>query len=197
MMHSRTAAISRETRETDIRAELCLDGQGKTDISTGFGFADHMLTLLAFWANFDLTLHCKGDLQIDAHHSLEDVGLVLGQAFFEALGGKQGIERVGLAKVPMDEALSEVCVDISGRPYFVCLGDEILPAVIAGEEKDLWREFLKSFAFKAQINLHVRYEYGTNGHHLLESVFKGLGLALRAAVRRTRQGVTSTKGSLD
>ncbi len=197
MMHSRTAAIARETRETNIRAELCLDGSGRTEIATGFGFADHMLTLLAFWADFDLTLHCTGDLQIDAHHSLEDVGLVLGQALAQALGGKEGIERVGLAKVPMDEALSEVCVDISGRPYVVFLGDELLPPVIAGEEKDVWREFLKSFAYKAQINLHVRFEYGTNGHHLLESVFKGLGLALRSAVRRTRKGVTSTKGSLD
>ncbi len=196
-MSSRSATIARQTRETDIRAELVLDGAGKTEISTGFGFADHMLTLLAFWAGFDLSLTCKGDLQIDAHHSLEDVGLVLGQAFFDALGGKEGIERVGMAKVPMDEALSEVCIDISGRPYFVYLGDELLPPVIAGEEKDVWREFLKSFAYKAQINLHVRFEYGTNGHHLLESVFKGIGLALRGAVRRTRQGVTSTKGSLD
>lgn len=196
-MQSRFAAIERQTRETDIRAELRLDGEGKVDVSTGFGFADHMLTLLAFWAGFDLTLRCKGDLQIDAHHSLEDVGLVLGQALLDALGGKEGIERVGLAKVPMDEALSEVCVDISGRPYFVYLGDELLPPVIAGEEKDVWREFLKSFAYKAQINLHIRFEYGTNGHHLLESVFKGIGLALRGAVRRTRKGVTSTKGSLD
>ncbi|EPR42814.1 Imidazoleglycerol-phosphate dehydratase [Desulfovibrio sp. X2] len=196
-MSTRKAAISRETRETSIRIELDCDGSGKISVDTGFGFADHMLTLLAFWAGFDLSVTCKGDLEIDAHHSLEDVGLTLGQALAEALGDKQGIERVGLAKVPMDEALSEVVVDLSGRPYFVYLGDEILPPVIAGEEKDVWREFLKSFAYRAQFNLHLRFEYGTNGHHLLESAFKGLGLALRAALRQSRSGVTSTKGSLD
>jgi imidazoleglycerol-phosphate dehydratase len=193
---ARTASFSRTTKETDIRVELALDGAGRTDITTGLGFADHMLTLLAFWAGFDLTLSCRGDMHIDAHHSLEDVGLSLGQALAEALGDKAGITRVADARVPMDEALAEVVVDLSGRPYLV-YADELLPAVIAGEEKDLWREFFKSFAQRAGMNLHIRFAYGKNGHHLLEAAFKALGLALRQAVQVTRSGVSSTKGSVD
>ncbi len=195
-MAPRTARCQRKTKETDITLELVIDGQGRTAIDTGMGFADHMLTLLAFWAGWDLTLTCKGDLEVDAHHSLEDIGLCLGQAFLEALGDRQGIERTALAKVPMDEALTEVVVDISGRPYLV-YADEAVPAMVAGEEKDVWREFFKSLANQARINLHIRFLYGQNGHHLLESAFKGTGLALRRAAVVGRSGVTSTKGSLD
>lgn len=195
-MASRTATCRRTTKETDITLELVVDGQGTTSIDTGMGFADHMLTLLAFWAGWDLTLTCKGDLEVDAHHSLEDVGLCLGQAFLEALGDRKGIERTSMAKVPMDEALTEVVVDISGRPYLV-YADEVVPALVAGEEKDVWREFFKSLANQARINLHIRFLYGQNGHHLLESAFKGAGLALRQAAAVNRSGVTSTKGSLD
>ncbi len=193
---ARTASLSRTTKETDIRLSLALEGTGRTDIATGLGFADHMLTLLAFWAGFDLSLACTGDMHVDAHHSLEDVGLALGQGLAEALGDKAGIARVANAKVPMDEALAEVVVDLSGRPYLV-YADELLPAVIAGEEKDVWREFFKSFAQRAGMNLHIRFEYGKNGHHLLEAAFKALGLALRQAVQVTRSGVSSTKGSVD
>jgi len=192
----RTAKITRTTKETDIRAELSLDGAGKCSIATGLGFADHMLTLMTFWAGFDLTLTCKGDLEVDAHHSLEDIGLCLGQVLAEALGDKAGIARVASAKVPMDEALAEVVVDLSGRPYLV-YADELLPALVAGEEKDVWREFFKSLAQRAGMNLHIRYEYGKNGHHLLEAAFKALGLALRQAVQVCRAGATSTKGSVD
>jgi imidazoleglycerol-phosphate dehydratase len=192
----RTASITRTTKETDIRVAIGLDGAGKCSIATGVGFADHMLTLFAFWAGFDLTLSCKGDLEIDAHHSLEDIGLSLGQALAQALGDKAGIARVAHAKVPMDEALAEVVVDLSGRPYLVYV-DDLLPAQIAGEEKDVWREFFKSFAQRAGMNLHVRYEYGKNGHHLLEAAFKALGLALRQAVQVCRAGAPSTKGSVD
>ncbi len=135
-------------------------------------------------------------MHIDAHHSLEDVGLCLGSALNSALGDRKGIARVGCAKVPMDEALTEVCLDLSGRSFLV-YEEDVLPAVIAGQEKDLWREFLKSLASKAGMNLHVRMFYGQNGHHLLESVFKGLGLALRQAVRVERESVLSTKGGLD
>ncbi|MEF2231488.1 MAG: imidazoleglycerol-phosphate dehydratase HisB [Pseudodesulfovibrio sp.] len=195
-MAKRAATVDRTTRETDIALTLVLDGEGKVNVSTGVGFADHMLTLCAFWAGFDLDLVCKGDLEIDSHHSLEDVGLCLGQALAEALGDKQGINRVASAKVPMDEALAEVVVDISGRPYLV-YEDSLLPAVIAGDEKDIWREMLKSLAYKAGMNLHVKFEYGQNGHHLLEAAFKALGLALAQAVRVGRKGVSSTKGSLD
>jgi imidazoleglycerol-phosphate dehydratase len=193
---ARTASLTRTTRETDIRLSLALEGSGRTDISTGLGFADHMLTLMAFWAGFDLSLACKGDLDVDAHHSLEDVGLSLGQALAEALGSKDGIARVAAARVPMDEALAEVVLDLSGRPYLV-YADELLPALIAGEEKDVWREFFKSFAQRAGMNLHIRYEYGKNGHHLLEAAFKALGLALRQAVQVCRAGAPSTKGSVD
>ncbi len=195
-MGKRKATVTRATRETDVRVDLDLDGSGRAEISTGVGFADHMLTLLAFWAGFDLTLSCKGDLDVDAHHSLEDVGLCLGQALAEALGQKEGIARVALAEVPMDEALARVTIDLSGRPWLV-YADAVLPSVIAGEEKDVWREFFKSLAVKAGMNLHIRFEYGQNGHHLLEAAFKALGLALAQAVRVTRAGVSSTKGSLD
>ena len=195
-MSKRQATVVRATNETDIKLVLTLEGEGKVNIDTGIGFADHMLTLFGFWAGFDLDLTCKGDLEIDTHHSLEDIGLCLGQALSEALGDKTDIVRVASAKVPMDEALAEVVIDISGRPYIV-YDDALLPDVIAGDEKDIWREFLKSFAFKAGMNLHVKYEYGQNGHHLLEAAFKALGIALAKAVQVGRKGVSSTKGSLD
>ncbi|MBN2139742.1 MAG: imidazoleglycerol-phosphate dehydratase HisB [Desulfovibrionaceae bacterium] len=195
-MAVRKSSITRKTRETDIDLKLRLDGEGRVSVDTGFGFADHMLTLLCFWAGFDLELTCKGDLEVDAHHSLEDAGLCLGQALAEALGDKMGIQRIGEAKVPMDEALAEAVVDLSGRPYLV-YDDAVLPALIAGEEKDVWREFFKSVAFKAGMNLHIRYLYGQNGHHLLEAACKALGLALGRAISKARRGVPSTKGSLD
>jgi imidazoleglycerol-phosphate dehydratase len=192
----RKAVIQRSSKETSISLELNLDGSGQTSISTGYAFLDHMLTLWAFWAGFDLSVTCAGDLDVDAHHSVEDVGLCLGQAIQEALGDKAGVERVGAAKVPMDEALGEAVVDLSGRAYLVYQGD-LLPPVIAGEERDLWREFLKSVAFKAGMNLHVLLHYGQNGHHLLEAGFKAFGLAMRQAVCVGRRGVSSTKGRLD
>lgn len=195
-MSARTATLTRRTKETDISLTLRLDGQGKTEISTGVGFADHMLTLLAFWAGWDLTLTCRGDLEVDAHHTVEDVGLSLGEALAEALGDKAGVARVACARVPMDEALAEAVVDLSGRPYLV-YADDPVPALVAGEEKDVWREFFKSLAFKARMNLHLRCEYGTNGHHLLEAAFKALGLALKQASARSGSRVPSTKGSLD
>jgi len=194
MPEIRKAMAERTTRETSIALELVLDGSGTANIQTGLGFADHMLHLLSFWADFDLNLKCSGDLHIDAHHSLEDVGLTLGKALMDALGDKAGIVRLGSAVVPMDEALVEVVVDLSGRPYLV-YADDPLPAVIAGEEKDIWREFFKSLAQEARMNLHVQYRYGRNGHHLVEGAFKALGMALRQAVSRTRTGVPSTKGS--
>lgn len=195
-MDSRIGVVERETRETRISVRVDLDGTGRTEIQTGFGFADHMLDLMAHWAGFDLHVSCEGDMHIDAHHSLEDVGLCLGGAILSALGDRAGIARVGWATVPMDEARTEVCLDLSGRAYLV-YEESVLPPVIAGQEKDLWREFLKSLAYRASMNLHVRMLYGQNGHHLLESVFKGLGLALRQAVRVERGTVLSTKGGLD
>ena len=194
---SRAARIERVTSETDIRLTLDLDGSGRVSVDTGFGLLDHMLTLTAFWADFDLTLTCRGDLDIDAHHTAEDVGLTLGRALFDALGDRRGLARVGWARVPMDEALADVTVDLSGRPWLEWRGDELLPPVLAGEEKDLWREYYKALASSARCNVHICVQYGKNGHHLLDSVAKGLGLALAQATRRTRAHVPSTKGSLD
>lgn len=196
-MTVRQATIARKTSETDISLTLNLDGAGKVSVKTGYGFADHMLTLLAFWARFDLDLQCAGDLHIDAHHTVEDTALCLGQALLEALGDRKGIARVGNAKVPMDESIADVAVDLSGRPYLVFRGEELLPGTIAGEERALWSEFFKSFATGARMNLHVSLLYGTNGHHLLESACKGLGLALRDAVSLSGSTLPSTKGRLD
>ena len=197
MSLKRQNAQVRETKETKISLTLNLDGTGQTNIQTGFGFLDHMLTLTAFWADFDLELSCQGDLNVDAHHTTEDVGLLLGQALFSALGDRQGIARVGFARVPMDEALAEVTIDLSGRPYLVWRNAEILPPVIAREEKDLWREFYKSLATTGKFNLHVEFCYGQNGHHLLESAAKGLGLSLAQACQITHTTIRSTKGGLD
>ena len=193
----RTSRQTRTSAETDRCLELTLYGQGKTDIRTGFALLDLMLTLTAFWAGMDLTLICEGDMEVDAHHTAEDVGLTLGKSLLEALGDRAGIARVGYGRVPMDEALTEVTVDLSGRPWLEWRGDELLPPVLAGEEKDLWREYYKALASGARCNLHVEMRYGKNGHHLLESAAKGLGLALAQAVRRHGTTIRSTKGGLD
>ncbi len=193
----RKTVLSRSTGETSVRLELNLEGTGQTTVSTGFGMLDHMLTLMAFWARFDLSITCSGDMHVDAHHTTEDVALCLGKALRDALGDRKGIARVGWARVPMDEALADVTVDLSGRPWLEFRGDELLPPVMAGEEKDVWREFYKALASAAQCNLHICFQYGKNGHHLLESAAKGLGLALAQAVRRSDDRMPSTKGSLD
>lgn len=197
----RQGKITRNTSETQIEVIIGLDPTPETgpriSISTGYGMADHMLNLIAFWAGFDLTLTCKGDLHIDSHHSLEDSGFCLGKAFLEALGDRKGIARVGGAKVPMDEALAEVNIDISGRPYLVYRGADLLPPMLGGEESDVWREFFRAFSTSAHMNLHIEYHYGLNGHHLLESACKSLGLALKAATQITGKSILSTKGSLD
>ncbi len=193
----RTATCSRSSAETDIRLRLDLDLAGKNAIHTGFGMLDHMLDLTMFWAGMHLDLTCKGDLHIDAHHSVEDTGLVLGKALLDALGDRAGIARVGYGRVPMDEALAEVTMDLSGRPWIEWRGDELLPPLLGGEEKDLWREFYKALATSGRFNLHIEFRYGRNGHHLLESAAKGFGLALAQAVRRRGDAIRSTKGGLD
>lgn len=194
----RTASIRRTTKETDIDLVLSLDRDAfETNIRTGFGMLDHMLELTTFWAGFSLRLSCTGDLHIDAHHTAEDIGICLGQALLETLGNRAGIARVGYGRVPMDEALAEVTIDISGRPWLEWRDGDLLPPVIAHEESDIWREFYKAFASAAKMNLHVCFNYGRNGHHLLESAAKGLGLALAAATEVHSATVRSTKGSLD
>ncbi len=193
----RIAEISRNTKETEIKLNLNLDGSGNINVHTGFGMGDHMLGLMAFWAGFDLHLQCKGDLHIDAHHTMEDIGLCLGQALDKALGDRIGIARTSFSKVPMDESMAEASIDFSGRAMHIMHGAELLPPTIAGEENDLWREFFKALASGAKMNLHINFLYGTNGHHLLESAFKSLGLALGSASRKNRTYLLSTKGSLD
>ncbi|MDQ7031386.1 MAG: imidazoleglycerol-phosphate dehydratase HisB [Desulfonauticus sp.] len=193
----RKATIQRETKETQITLDLNLDGKGKTKIDTELAYFNHMLELMAFWGRFDLTLKAKGDIQIDAHHLIEDVGICLGKAFAQAWGNRQGIQRIAAVKVPMDEALVEAVIDLSGRPYFVAKGYDIVPDIVFGEEKDVFREFFKSVSFSARFNLHLNWCYGQNGHHLLEASFKALGLVLKQAIAKNWEGISSTKGVLD
>jgi len=186
---------SRETRETRVSASLNLYGTGEARIDTGLGCLDHMVHLFAFWAGFDLELSARGDLHVDAHHTVEDCGLCLGRTLHEAAGDKQGLARIGWAKVPMDEALAEAVVDLSGRPYLV-YKESVLPAMIFGQEKDIWREFFKSLSDQAGMNLHISLVYGENGHHLVEAACKALGLALGRAVIQKGNHLPSTKGAL-
>ena len=193
----RQGNVQRKTTETDIRIVLNLDGSGKSAVDTGIGFFDHMLTLFARHGFFDLTATCHGDLAVDAHHSVEDVGIALGKAVWEALGDKAGIVRYASFYVPMDEALAFVAVDISGRPFLVYDGGRMAPQ-IGGYDTELTEEFLRAFAFNAGITLHVKVLYGKNSHHKVEAVFKALGHALYEAVkvREDITGVLSTKGIL-
>jgi imidazoleglycerol-phosphate dehydratase len=197
---NRTARIERATSETKLVVEIDLDGTGIADVSTGVGFYDHMLTALAKHSGMDLTVQAEGDLHIDAHHTVEDVAITLGQAFAEALGDKQGITRYGDATVPMDEVLVQAAVDLSGRPYFV--HDEpatMTPMIGPDYPTSLTRHVLESFAFNARITLHVRVlSAGRDAHHVVEGQFKALARALRAAVALDPRvtGVPSTKGAL-
>jgi imidazoleglycerol-phosphate dehydratase len=195
---NRTAKIQRKTNETDIAIELNLDGSGQHDIATGIGFLDHMLTHLAVHGLFDLTVKANGDLQVDEHHTVEDVALVLGQAFDEALGDRKGIVRMGCAYVPMDETLAFVALDLSGRPYCVVEAEWATPSV-GGIATSLFAHFFESFAVTARCNLHARVLYGRDDHHKAEALFKAFACALDAATRldpRRAGNVPSTKGSL-
>ena len=195
----RRAEVARETAETAIRAALSLDGTGKAEVATGIGFLDHMLTALARHALFDLTLHAKGDLHIDLHHTTEDTGIVLGQALRQALGDKRGIRRYGHALLPMDEALAEAAVDISGRP-FLAWSVPFGPPKVGEMDTELFEEFFRAFAFNAGVTLHVALKAGTNAHHVAEACFKAVARALRAATEpdpRAPGAVPSTKGMLE
>jgi imidazoleglycerol-phosphate dehydratase len=197
-MAIRMATIHRQTKETDIQLTLNLDGTGQYKIATGVGFLDHMLTLVAAHGLFDLTVQATGDLHIDPHHTVEDVALVLGQVFAEALGDKAGIVRMGSAYVPMDEALAFVAVDLSGRPY--CVVEVAWAGPSVGDiPVTLIPHFLESFAVAAKANVHARVLYGRDDHHKAEALFKALGRALDTATRRdSRRGgaIPSTKGTL-
>ena len=195
----RSGNVIRETRETKIDLTIDLDGSGRADVESGIGFFNHMLTLLAAHGRFDLVLNCDGDIEVDGHHSVEDIGIALGQAVHKALGDKKGITRYGTFFLPMDETLVMVSLDISGRPFLVYdAGGEMAP-MIGQYDTELTEEFLRAFAFNAGITLHVKVMYGTNSHHKVEAIFKALGRALHAAVKinpETAGEIPSTKGML-
>ncbi|WP_455781167.1 imidazoleglycerol-phosphate dehydratase HisB [Megamonas funiformis] len=195
----RCGAIKRTTAETAIDINLNLDGTGKSNIKTKIGFFDHMLTLLSAHSLIDMEIFCDGDIEVDGHHSVEDCGIALGQAFKEAIGDKRGINRYGTFYVPMDEALALVSLDISGRPYLVCDMGELAP-MIGDFDTELVEEFMRAFAFNAGITLHIKVMYGKNSHHKVEGVFKALGHALRQAVefdQKALDKIPSTKGVLE
>ena len=193
----RSAQTERKTRETDIALSLNLDGSGKTQIDTGVGFFDHMLDAFSRFALVDLTLRCRGDLAVDAHHTVEDVGICLGKALREALGDRAGIRRTGSAWMPMDEALAFCALDISGRPY-LAFSASFLGPMCGTMDTQLAEEFFRAVAVNAGLTLHLRVAEGRNDHHKMEALFKAFGLALRdaAAVDPRVTGVLSTKGSL-
>lgn len=195
---ARKARIERKTKETEIAAEIDLDGTGAYDISTGMGFLDHMLEQLARHSLIDIQLKAKGDLHIDFHHTAEDSGIVLGQAFAKALGDKVGISRYADVHLPMDETLTRVAVDVSGRPYLIWQVEFSRPKI--GEmDTELFREWFQAFAQNAGITLHVANLYGENNHHIAETCYKGLARALRLAISlddRQAGRVPSTKGTL-
>ncbi len=195
---SRTARLTRTTRETDITLTLDLDGTGASAISTGVGFFDHMLTAFARHALFDLTVEAKGDLHIDSHHTVEDVGIVLGQAIRQALGDKRGIARFGQALLPMDEALAEAAIDISGRAH-VAWSVAFERPMLGTMDTQLVEEFFRALAGNALITLHVTRRAGSNSHHVAEACFKAVARALRMAVApdlRQNDAIPSTKGAL-
>ncbi|HTL29000.1 MAG TPA: imidazoleglycerol-phosphate dehydratase HisB [Tepidisphaeraceae bacterium] len=197
-MANRTAEISRQTKETQIRVALNLDGTGKASVKTGVGFFDHMLDLLARHSLIDVTVEASGDLHVDAHHTVEDVGIVIGQCIEKALADKRGIYRYGWAIVPMDESLAQVAIDLSGRPAFV-FNVNFKGSLIGNFPVELVDEFFKSIATSAKMNLHINVPYGTNNHHISEAIFKATAKALRQAVSSDPRNsdVPSTKGSLN
>jgi imidazoleglycerol-phosphate dehydratase len=193
----REAKIVRQTTETDIQVKFNADGEGLAEIDTGIGFFDHMLILFSKHGLFDTLIKCDGDLKVDGHHTVEDIGLSLGQAVKAALGDKIGIVRYGTSFVPMDETLAQVSLDISGRPYLVYDAGEMAP-MIGQYDTQLTEEFLRAFSMQSGITLHVKIVYGTNSHHKVEAIFKALGQALGQAVQKNPRihGVMSTKGTL-
>ena len=191
----RQAEIHRKTGETDIAISLVIDGEGYFEGTTGIGFFDHMMNLLACHSGMDISITCQGDLEVDNHHTIEDLGIALGSVFLKALGDKKGIRRYGAFFCPMDETLSRIVLDLSGRPYFVY--DVKIPVERIGTfETEMTREFFLAFAMHGMMNLHMACLYGENGHHIVESLFKGLGHALKEAVTVEGGRVLSTKGEL-
>jgi imidazoleglycerol-phosphate dehydratase len=195
---SRAADKARETKETQIRLSLTLDGSGAGTRATGVGFLDHMLDLLARHGRIDLDVHASGDLQTGSHHTVEDVGIVFGQALDEALADRAGIHRYGHALVPMDEARAACAIDVSGRPYLALHDGDLAPGVTGGFDHELLEEFFRAVVNNARITLHIDVQAGTNAHHMIEASFKAFARALRMAIAidPTETGVPSTKGTL-
>lgn len=191
----RKVTVSRNTKETEVQIDLNLDGSGITEIDTGAGFFDHMLNLFGFHGKFDLNIKCRGDLNTGTHHTSEDVGIALGQAFTKALGDKRGIERFGAAYLPMDESLARVVLDLSGRPYLV-YNLYFKKEQIGAMATEDFKEFFQGFANNCLCNLHIELLYGENDHHKIEAVFKGFGRAMKKAVEITSDSLQSTKGAL-
>jgi imidazoleglycerol-phosphate dehydratase len=191
----REASIERKTKETEIEIKINIDGSGIADIDTGIGFFDHMLDLFAFHGKFDITVKCKGDLEVDTHHTVEDIGISLGKAFFEAMGDKKGIRRYSTVFLPMDEALCRVALDISGRAYLV-YEDKLSKDYLGQMDTQNFKEFLRAFINEARITLHAEVLYGDNDHHKIEAVFKGIGRALAEATQVIDDRITSSKGVL-
>ncbi len=194
---ARRAEIERKTAETQISIKLNLDGEGTCDIATGIGFLDHMLTLLAKHSFMDLTVKAKGDLEVDSHHTVEDIGIVLGEALREALGDKAGIHRYGNCFIPMDETLAQVCLDFSGRPFLV-FGAEIPKIQLGNYDTEMTEEFFRAVAVHCGLTLHIRVLYGSNVHHIIEAIFKAFARAVAeaTAVDPRVKGVMSSKGVL-
>ena len=190
----RTAQLTRTTKETDIRLALSLEG-GPVEIHTGIGLFDHMLTAFAFYGGLGLQIDAKGDLEVDGHHTVEDVGIVLGQAIRQALGDRKGIRRFASAFIPMDEALCFTALDFSNRPFLV-FDAEMPQPMIGAYDSCLTEEFMRAFAVNSGLTLHMKCHYGKNAHHITEALFKSLGVAAKEAVQITGAGVTSTKGVL-
>lgn len=194
-MENRTAKVSRKTKETDISLELNLDGRGEYDIDTGIGFLDHMLTHLSKHSKVDMVLKAKGDLQVDAHHTVEDVAICLGDCLNDALGDKKGIARYGYSSVPMEDALANVTLDLSGRASYL-YNVSYRTDKIGDFDVECIDEMLRSFANNGKLNLHINVPYGANSHHIAEAIFKAIGLALGQAVKIVGEDIPSTKGTL-
>ncbi|MBT3225774.1 MAG: imidazoleglycerol-phosphate dehydratase HisB [Deltaproteobacteria bacterium] len=192
---NRKTNFHRKTNETDIRGQLNLAGKGVSEVQTGIGFLDHMLDLWAFHSGFDLTLSCQGDLHVCAHHSIEDIAIVLGNSFFEALGDRKGIARYATVFLPMDETLTRTVIDISGRPCHIFHGD-FGTEEIGSFPVEMTQHFFNSFATSAKLTLHQEIVYGSNDHHRVESLFKGFGKALAQAITVTTDKIPSSKGVL-
>lgn len=193
----RKSETKRKTKETDIQIELNLDGNGNVDIESGMGFFDHMLTLFAVHGDFDLTLRCKGDIEVDFHHSIEDIGILLGKCIAEAIGDKKGIKRYASVTIPMDESLCTTTIDVSGRAYIAYNAQRLSNAFSNDFDYQLVEEFMRAVAINSGITLHINLLYGNNYHHMAESIFKSFARALKEAIKIVGDKIPSSKGVLD